>query len=71
MSSLPLLGRLSELGTEKREQLARAGEGLAATAADVLDHAAQLVLAGFCAAFGSGWDLDHERLHRLVCELDT
>jgi hypothetical protein len=31
----------------------------------VLDHAAQLVLAGFCAAFGSGWDLDHERLHRL------
>jgi hypothetical protein len=58
------------VGVEEGEEFAGVSERLAAATADVLDYAAQLVLAGFCAAFGSGWDLDRERLHRLCRQVD-
>jgi len=58
------------IDVEKCDELACAGEGLASAGADVLDHAAELFLARLFAVFGSGWDLDHECLHRLLFELD-
>src|SRR5262245_52268132 len=54
-------------GAQKGEELARVDERLPPTGADVLDHTAQFVPARLCCVVGSGWDLDHERLHRLLC----
>jgi hypothetical protein len=51
------------IGAKEREEFADIGERSTAAGADVLDESARLLGACLGFRFGSGRDLDYERLH--------